>query len=65
MAHGSYDDIIPLEARGASRDLLVKLGYPVEWRDYPMPHSVCPEEIGHISEFLLGFSDHLAERAIS
>ena len=53
MAHGSHDDIIPLPKAEASKDLLVKAGYPVEWRTYPMPHSVCPEEIGHISGFLL------------
>jgi phospholipase/carboxylesterase len=53
MAHGAYDDIIPLRRAEQSKDLLVKSGYPVDWRTYPMPHSVCPEEIGHISEFLL------------
>jgi phospholipase/carboxylesterase len=52
MAHGSYDDIIQLPRAQQSKDLLVKSGYPVEWRTYPMPHSVCPEEIGHISSFL-------------
>ena len=52
MAHGSYDDIIPLRRAEQSRDLLVKGGYQVDWRTYPMPHSVCPEELGHISEFL-------------
>jgi phospholipase/carboxylesterase len=53
MAHGAYDDIIPLQRAEQSKDLLVKSGYPVEWHTYPMPHSVCPEEIGHISQFLL------------
>jgi phospholipase/carboxylesterase len=24
----------------------------VQWRAYPMPHSVCPEEIADISAFL-------------
>ena len=52
MAHGSYDDIIPLRRAEQSKDLLVKSGYAVDWRTYPMPHSVCPEEIGHISQFL-------------
>jgi len=52
MAHGAYDDIIPLARAQQSKELLVKAGYPVEWRTYPMPHSVCPEEIGHISAFL-------------
>ena len=53
MAHGTYDDIIPLRRAEQSRDLLVKNGFAVDWRTYPMPHSVCPEEIGHISQFLL------------
>jgi phospholipase/carboxylesterase len=29
------------------------MGYPVEWREYAMPHSVCAEEIADIAEFLL------------
>jgi len=53
MAHGSHDDIIPLRRAEQSKDLLVKSGYAVDWRTYPMPHSVCPEELGHISAFLL------------
>ncbi len=52
MAHGTHDDIIPLAKAEASKGLLVKSGYQVDWRTYPMPHSVCPEEIGHISQFL-------------
>jgi phospholipase/carboxylesterase len=52
MAHGVHDDIIPLKRAEQSKDLLVKSGYAVEWRTYPMPHAVCPEEIGHISQFL-------------
>jgi phospholipase/carboxylesterase len=53
MAHGSYDDIIPLRRAEQSKDLLVKAGYPVDWRTYPMPHAVCPEEIRDIAQFLL------------
>jgi phospholipase/carboxylesterase len=52
MAHGTYDDIIPVHRADDSRRLLEKLGYPVEWHSYPMPHSVCPPEIGDISAFL-------------
>jgi len=52
MAHGSQDPVV-VPARGeASRDLLVQLGYPVQWRNYPMPHSVHPAEIADISTFL-------------
>ena len=52
MAHGLYDDIIPVARAQKSREMLESLGYPVEWHDYPMPHSVCAPEIAHISEFL-------------
>ena len=53
MAHGRFDDIIPIERAERSRDFLVKLGYQVEWHAYPMPHSVCAEEIADISRFLV------------
>jgi phospholipase/carboxylesterase len=52
MAHGRFDEIIPLPRALASREQLQKMGYKVEWREYPMPHSVCMEEIGDISAFL-------------
>ena len=53
MAHGDYDDMIPVARAESSRAALEGLGYKVEWRTYPMPHSVCPEEIGDMAEFLL------------
>lgn len=48
LAHGTHDDIIPIRMAHASRDALMASGYQVEWHDYRMPHSVSPEEIGHI-----------------
>ena len=53
MAHGRHDPMIGMDRAMRSRDALTSLGYPVEWRDYPMPHSVCPEEIADIAAFLL------------
>ena len=52
MAHGLHDDIIPLRKAELSKDLLAKAGYAVQWKTYPMPHSVCAEEIGDIARFL-------------
>ena len=52
MAHGQYDEIIPIDRAAASRDALQRLGYVVEWHAYPMPHSVCAPEIADISRFL-------------
>jgi len=52
MAHGQYDDIIPIQRAQASREALQKVNYKVEWHEYPMPHSVCGEEVRDISAFL-------------
>jgi phospholipase/carboxylesterase len=52
MAHGTYDPVIPLDRAGESRALLESLGYPLEWREYGMPHSVCPEELADIGTWL-------------
>jgi phospholipase/carboxylesterase len=51
-AHGEFDDLIPIRRAEASRELLVRLGYKVEWHSYPMPHSVCAPEIADIAKFL-------------
>ncbi len=52
MAHGTQDPVIPLSWAMRSRDHLIALGYAVEWREYPMPHSVCAEEIADIGRWL-------------
>jgi phospholipase/carboxylesterase len=52
MAHGSDDPVIPLARAEQSRGLLQSLGYRLEWREYPMQHSVCPEEVGDIGAWL-------------
>jgi len=53
MAHGSYDGMIPMARAAQSRDAMQALGYKVEWHEYPMQHSVCPQEIADIAAFLL------------
>jgi phospholipase/carboxylesterase len=52
MAHGQFDDIVPIDRAERSRDFLARLGYSVEWHAYPMPHSVCAPEIADVSRFL-------------
>jgi phospholipase/carboxylesterase len=53
MAHGFEDPVLPMAMGLQSRDALKALGYPVEWHQYRMAHSVCPEEIADIRTFLL------------
>jgi phospholipase/carboxylesterase len=52
MAHGAYDGVIPLVMGAGSMTLLTGMGHPVEWRQYPMQHSVCPQEIEDIGAWL-------------
>jgi len=54
MSHGTQDPVIPLSWATRSRDHLVALGYTVEWREYPMPHSVCAKEIEDVGRWLRG-----------
>lgn len=52
LAHGRADQVIAIARAEQSRDLLKSLGYPVEWHEYMMQHSVCQEEIDDISSWL-------------
>lgn len=45
MAHGRGDGVVAIQRAEDSRNLLVSLGYQVEWQEYFMQHSVCLEEI--------------------
>jgi phospholipase/carboxylesterase len=53
MAHGKRDPMIALDRAVASRESLTKLGYAVDWHEYPMEHSVCIEEIQALNAWLL------------
>ena len=52
MAHGTQDPVVALSRALESRELLGREGYAVEWHEYPIPHSVCAEEIRDISTWL-------------
>lgn len=54
MAHGSADPVIPLALAEESRRRLEREGYAVDWHVYPMPHSVCAEEVEAIGAWLSG-----------
>lgn len=53
QAHGLHDSMIPVQIGRASRDALQALGYPVEWHEYPMEHSLCLEEVADLNAWLL------------
>jgi phospholipase/carboxylesterase len=53
MAHGTFDPIVPLALGEGSRELLRSRGYDVDWHSYPMPHSVCADEVADLRAWLL------------
>jgi phospholipase/carboxylesterase len=52
MAHGVLDPMIPITRAITSREALRALNYRVEWHEYRMGHSVCPQEIADIGRWL-------------
>ncbi|HSG23156.1 MAG TPA: alpha/beta hydrolase [Azonexus sp.] len=50
--HGTEDDVVSPELGLVARDFLVQQAYRVEWHEYPMPHSVCLEEVHAIGHWL-------------
>jgi phospholipase/carboxylesterase len=52
LGHGTFDPLIPVQVGRATRDLLVKLGAAVTYREYPMGHMICAEEIADARNFL-------------
>jgi len=52
MGHGVYDPVVPFSLGDSSRRRLEAAGLSIQWRSYPMEHSVCPEEIRHIGAWI-------------
>lgn len=52
MAHGIIDAVVAVESGKAAFDTLKAMDYNIEWHDYLMEHSLCIEEIEHISTFM-------------
>jgi phospholipase/carboxylesterase len=52
QAHGTGDPVVPYTTGIRSRDRLAAAGYGVEWREYPIGHQVCLEEIRDISVWI-------------
>ena len=58
MAHGRMDPVVSIHSGKAAFDALKAMHYPALWREYPMEHSVCLEEIRHIADFIKDCFDH-------
>jgi phospholipase/carboxylesterase len=52
VAHGTYDDILPISRGQAVPELLKKLGAEVAYYEYPMQHQVVYEELEDLNQWL-------------
>ncbi len=52
IQHGIYDPVVPELLGKKAENHLTKLGYSVSYRSYPMEHSVCPQQIVDISQWI-------------
>jgi len=52
MAHGIIDSVVAIETGKAAFDGLKAMGYPIQWHDYVMEHSLCVEEIELVAAFV-------------
>jgi phospholipase/carboxylesterase len=52
MGHGSFDPVVDIRLGEEGRKTIEARGYALDWHAYPMPHSVCPEEIRDLTSWL-------------
>jgi phospholipase/carboxylesterase len=52
LAHGTEDPVVPFFLGQMTHEILTKHQYSVDWHSYPMPHSVCMQEIKDIGLWL-------------
>ena len=52
VGHGTQDPMVPFRLGEHVAERLRGIGCAVEWRSYPMPHAVCPEEVADLTAWL-------------
>jgi len=52
IGHGQQDPVVPMALGEAAARQLTDAGHEVQWNTWPMPHSVCMEEIQAIDAWL-------------
>lgn len=54
IGHGEIDPVVPLFLGEQLRDSLKLQGHHVQWQQYPMPHSISPQEIADMRRWCEG-----------
>jgi phospholipase/carboxylesterase len=52
LGHGIEDNVVPYFLAKQTADTLTALGFNIHFQSYPMGHSVCPDEIEDISDWI-------------
>lgn len=53
QGHGRYDDLLPIQTAERLRDLLTEAGLDVEFLPFDGPHTLMPEELERMADFLV------------
>ncbi|MBS3799332.1 alpha/beta fold hydrolase [Pseudoalteromonas sp. BDTF-M6] len=53
MAHGEFDNVVPLAAGKQAYECLQEQGMAVSWQTYAMAHQVCEQELEAIRQWLI------------
>jgi phospholipase/carboxylesterase len=53
QGHGRSDDLLPFQAAERLRDLLTEAGLGVEFVPFEGPHTIAPEELERLADFLV------------
>lgn len=52
MCHGTEDQVVLPKFGELSRDAMLAQGLDVQWHSYAMAHSVCPQQVSDIAQWL-------------
>jgi phospholipase/carboxylesterase len=59
IAHGTLDDVVPVNYARRARHVLESGGLDVEYHEYPMSHQVVQEEAAAVRDFISRVADRL------
>ncbi len=53
LAHGTFDDVVPIEFSKIAYQCLQQMDFAIEWKEYPCAHTVCAEQLNDIQKWLI------------
>lgn len=57
QGHGRMDNVVPYQVGLQTRQILERQGHRLAWHEYDMAHSVCPEEVMDIRDWIMARVD--------